>query len=295
MKWNAIDQEGLSCRAARSLTARPRPFLKWAGSKRLLLQQIIPHLPQRYGRYYEPFLGGGSLFFVVQPDRARLSDACEELVSTYQAVRDNLAAVLRYLSQMSPDKRTYYRVRGARSSGRFKNAAEFIFLNKTCWNGLYRVNQKGQFNVPFGAPPKGDLVDIENLRACSKALKKTGVSIKHEDFEDSVRDAGEGDVVFFDPPYVTGHRDNGFIDYNEVLFSWDDQRRLADLASRLATKGCHVLVTNAHHSAIEDLYRDFEHVHISRQSTIAGKADKRRASTELLLLRKPLDCYEPAK
>ena len=280
----AVDQDELRVIAEAYLSSTPRPFLKWAGSKRMLLRHLIPHLPRRFGRYFEPFLGGGSLFFLLRPKQARLGDACAELINTYQAVRDNPASVLRYLSPLDKDKATFYRVRKNRSAGRFKRAAEFIYLNKTCWNGLYRVNSKGGFNVPYGIPSAGPLADSPNLRACSDALDSPEVELSVGDFEASAKRAAPGDLVFFDPPYVTGHRNNGFVDYNEVLFSWDDQLRLAELAQWLAKRGCFVMITNADHEMISGLYDNFQHVRVSRRSTISSKADGRGYATELILL-----------
>lgn len=276
----------LVARAERYLSATPRPFLKWAGSKRRLLTQIVPHLPPSYRRYYEPFLGGGSPFFLLCPRHAELSDACGELIETYKAVRDNSTAVLRYLSPLRPDRDLYYRTRDARSRGRFKRAAEFIYLNKTCWNGLYRVNQQGKFNVPYGRPSGNYVADAANINMCSEALLAPGVSLVSCDFEVALLGAGRGDLVILDPPYATGHSNNGFVDYNEVLFSWHDQERLASLARTLHNRGAHVLVTNADHHSITELYSDFEQHRIAGHSTISGRSDRRRKKSELLFVGK---------
>jgi DNA adenine methylase len=275
--------QALADRAARPLSSSPRPFLRWAGSKRKLLPQILGALPPVYGTYREPFLGGGSLFFLLEPSRAALSDSCQDLVATYQAVRDNPSAVLRYLAPLYPDRDLFYDIRGNRSVARFKRAAEFIYLNKTCWNGLYRVNGRGEFNVPYGSPRTDDLIDPLNLRSCGVTLAQPEVTIASEDFEDALLDAEAGDLVFLDPPYVTGHNNNGFVDYNELLFSWHDQERVARLAIRLAADGVHVLVTNAFHNDVIDLYEGFQVTPLHRPSTIASSASKRGRVTEALL------------
>ncbi len=249
----------------------------------MLLPQILDVLPSSYGTYREPFLGGGSLFFLLEPPRAVLSDSCQDLVATYQAVRDNASAVLRYLAPLYPDRDLFYDIRSNRSTGRYKRAAEFIYLNKTCWNGLYRVNGRGEFNVPYGAPKTDDLVDPANLRSCAAALANSGVTITSEDFEDALLDATAGDLVFLDPPYVTRHNNNGFIYYNELLFSWHDQERVARVAARLASAGVNVLVTNAHHNDVLDLYDGFQVTPLYRPSTIAATASKRGRVTEALL------------
>ena len=279
-----LDLNLIRTRISAPLASTPRPFLRWAGSKRLVLQHLAPHLPERFGTYFEPFLGGGSLFFALRPSRAVLADTCAELINTYAAVAANPAAVLRHLSPMRPDRGTYYAVRAHRSAGRFKKAAEFIYLNKTCWNGLYRVNSRGVFNVPFGKPKTDHLIDTTNFRESAVLLGSQGVELQTADFEAAVSSATSGDFVFFDPPYVTGHRNNGFVDYNEKLFSWSDQERLAEVARSLARKGCQVLMTNADHPAIIDLYPDFEQFRFDRKSTIASDPAKRTRTTELVLV-----------
>lgn len=279
----ATSTESLAERAAKSLSASPRPFLRWAGSKRMLLRQLLEVVPATYGTYREPFLGGASLFFLLQPSRAALSDSCTDLVATYEAIRDNPSAVLRCLAPLRPDRKRFYAVRENRSTARFKRAAEFIYLNKTCWNGLYRVNANGHFNVPYGAPRTDAIVDPENLRCCSAALAGDGVTLAAVDFEDALLDTRPGDLVFLDPPYVTQHNNNGFVDYNELIFSWHDQERVASVATRLAAMGAHVLVTNAYHQDVLDLYDGFQVAALSRRSTIASSASKRGAVTEALL------------
>lgn len=275
--------EALIERAARPLSASPRPFLRWAGSKRMLLRQFLDAIPSSYGTYREPFIGGGSLFFLLQPKRAVLSDACADLIATYQAVRDNCTAVLRYLAPLRPDRDLFYEIRNNRSEGRFKRAAEFIYLNKTCWNGLYRVNSDGEFNVPYGAPRTENIIDADNLRACAAALSHPGVRFDVTDFEDALLPTVPGDLVFLDPPYVTRHNNNGFVDYNELIFSWNDQLRVAATANRLAAEGVNVLVTNAFHHEVLELYHGFNVRSLDRPSTIAASASKRGAVTEALL------------
>ncbi len=249
----------------------------------MLLQQLVDVLPADYETYREPFLGGASLFFLLQPHDAVLSDSCADLVATYEAVRDNPAAVLRYLSPLYPDRKLFYTVRSSRSSAPFKRAAEFIYLNKTCWNGLYRVNARGDFNVPYGAPKTSNLIDRDNLVECAAALSHPNVQLSSSDFEDALLDTVAGDLVFLDPPYVTGHNNNGFVDYNELIFSWNDQLRVAKIANRLASEGAHVLVTNAFHQQVLDLYDGFQVRPLHRPSTIASSASKRGVVTEALL------------
>lgn len=283
-----IDQELLITRAGRPLSSFPRPFLRWAGSKQRLLGQIVPRLPLRFRTYFEPFLGAGSLFFLLEPPNAILSDTNLELVNTYRAVRDDPNKVLCHLEDYDPlDRDEYYKIRDSESQGRFRDAAKFIYLNRACWNGLYRVNSQGKFNVPYGAPSSSNIVDPGVLLACSKALSRPGVELVHGDFELAIKDRSAGDLVFLDPPYVTGHNNNGFIDYNEKLFSWSDQERLASIASDLHALGVHVLITNAHHSDLLDLYPSFSFDILSRHSTLAGKASRRKATEEVLMWHPP--------
>jgi DNA adenine methylase len=248
---------------------------------------MIPALPRTYERYFEPFLGGGSLFFLLQPEHAVLSDSCAELIATYEAVAEQPDAILRYLRDWKPDKDLFYEMRSNRSRGRYKRAAEFIYLNKTCWNGLYRVNGAGNFNVPYGAPKSNNIVDEANLRDCARTLAAGDVMLKFSDFADTVQLAREGDLVFMDPPYVTQHNNNGFIDYNETLFSWADQISAAREAAEAVKRGAHVIVTNAYHSDVLDLYPGFEVRPLERASTIASASSKRGRVQEAIFWKGP--------
>jgi DNA adenine methylase len=281
-----IDFELLSERAARYLSVAPRPFLRWAGSKRSLLVHLLDVLPMTFERYYEPFLGAGSLFFLLKPERAVLSDTCTELIETFAAVRDNPVAVLRYCADLRVEREFFYAIRANRSPGRYKRAAEFIYLNKTCWNGLYRVNANGDFNVPFGAPKSANIVDGANLRACAEALARPTVELRRASFAVALSDAAAGDLVFLDPPYVTGHNNNGFIDYNETLFSWEDQVAAAGAAIAAADRGAHVVVTNAYHADVLALYPGFSVRPLIRASTLASDSTKRRTVEEAVLWRR---------
>jgi DNA adenine methylase len=278
-----LDHKVLHERAMRYLSATPRPFLRWAGSKRALLTQFIDILPTRFRRYHEPFLGAGSLFFLLQPDKALLSDACGELVETFLAVRDKPGTVLRYLDELKIDRDMFYAVRANRSLGRYKRAAEFIYLNKACWNGLYRVNSNGDFNVPYGAPKSANVIDAPNLRLCADVLARPSVEIQHASFSDSLLEVQEGDLVFLDPPYVTGHNNNGFVDYNETLFSWGDQVEAAKAAVAAANRGANVIVTNAYHDDVLALYPGFSVRPLSRSSTLAANSAKRRRVEEAVI------------
>lgn len=265
---------------------RLEPFLKWAGGKRLLLDQILPHINATSSRktYFEPFLGGGAVFFALSPSRAVLSDSNEALIDTYAAVRDYVETVIDRLRHFPYSESDYYRIRDSKPRTAAGRAARFIYLNKTCFNGLYRENLDGEFNVPFGRHGSQPLTcDRAQLRGASAALK--GTTLKKLDFEEAVGPARSGDVVYFDPPYVVSHTENGFVEYNARIFSWEDQERLAELARNLAAEGVHVVVSNADHGSIRKLYSGFHIQRLVRWSTMAASKTKRFATSELLLIK----------
>ena len=267
------------------------PFLRWAGGKRLLLPQILGHFPEldEETTYFEPFLGGGAVFFAMRPPQAVLSDTTAELIEAYRGVRECLTEVINHLEGMEFSSENYYAIRASRPETLAERTARFIFLNKTCFNGLYRVNLRGEFNVPVGDQKPNQLTcDVAQLAAASYALRDARIS--SSDFEDTLSQCKSGDVVYCDPPYTIAHSNNGFIEYNAQVFSWDDQRRLARVAAALRDRGVHVFVSNADHESIRDLYVsefDFEAIMIDRWSTMAGSAVKRFASQELLLRGRP--------
>lgn len=278
-----VDRLTLENRAAYLLNVSPRPFLRWAGSKRWLLRHLIPLLPPRFGTYWEPFLGSGALFFLLRPNRAVLSDKCEQLMQTYAAVRENASRLISYLRPLRPNRELFYAMRQRPGRGRIKRAAEFLYLNKTCWNGLFRVNSEGHFNVPYGRPKSDVLLDFDNLAACSKTLDKPGIKLHSCDFEIALRAVKPGDLVYLDPPYVTRHDNNGFVDYNETLFSWNDQERLAALAHDLVKAGAYVIVTNANHRDVIRLYPGFHRRIRARISTLASDTRRRGRVHEAIL------------
>ncbi len=275
-----VQRARLRTRASRPMSESPRAFLRWAGSKRYLLPHLVRVLPAEFNHYYEPFLGSGSLFFLLEPGRATLSDACPELVSCFEAVRDHPEDVIEWFGGKKPDKEYFYHLRANRSADPVTAAAEFIYLNKTCWNGLYRVNSSGVFNVPYGRPKTDNLVDVELLRSCSHSLRMT--DLLAGDFESAVEHAAEGDLVFLDPPYVTRHNNNGFVDYNQRLFSWEDQIRLANCARGISLRGAQVIVANALHEELTALYDGFRVRKIARVSTIASSKEYRGPVEEAL-------------
>jgi DNA adenine methylase len=264
------------------LEATTKPFLKWAGSKKWLISSINKFLPTYFNKYYEPFLGSGAVFFALKPEKAQLSDLNKNLIDTYITLTKYPYNIIKELKAMSYDKEFYYQTRdNFQSKNKVKQAARLIYLNRTCWNGLYRENKDGKFNVPFGKYENPTICDEDKLKAAGRALKNTSFRIC--DFEEAVSDAKEGDFIFFDPPYITGHQNNGFHFYNANPFSWEDQKRLARVAKNLDRKGCFVLITNANNRSIRKLYSDFIISKKSRKSVIAADIKNRKKVDELII------------
>ena len=213
-----------------------RPFLKWAGGKRWLASAYPYLFPKDYDRYFEPFLGGAAVFFSLRPKKSILSDANERLIECYRALRDEPAAFARQMSkhQRLHSDRYYYSVRDRAFRNAVSRATQFLYLNRTCWNGLYRVNLRGEFNVPRGT--KSSVV-FEGERFRDYAAALATADLRCCDFEKTIRLARSGDFVFVDPPYTTKHKFNGFIKYNEKIFSWADQVRLRAALEAAAKSG----------------------------------------------------------
>lgn len=259
------------------------PFLKWAGGKRWLVGRDLGLFPQHFNTYLEPFLGSAAVFFHLLPQQAVLSDVNQELIDTYSAIRDNWSLVRRYLvtHQTHHSSDYYYQVRAKKPRSLCAKAARMIYLNRTCWNGLYRVNLSGQFNVPVGTKTKV-LLDTDNFEKMAQILSQK--QIRCQDFEVTIDQAGESDFVFIDPPYTVKHNYNGFIKYNETLFTWADQVRLKESVDRAVERGAQVLVLNAAHQSIKELYDGYDQELLSRNSVLAGKASFRGKYEELAIM-----------
>lgn len=260
-----------------------RPFLKWAGSKKWLVRKGVPVPKRGYFRYVEPFLGSGAVFFDQQPSHALLSDTNSYLVNCFVQLRDNWHSVYqRYFDLFSSHSEgSYYQVRRDLRDEGALGAAQFLYLNRTCFNGIFRVNLSGRFNVPIGSKISNPFVE-DDFKDWSTAL--TGTEVLHQDFEETINRTGIGDFVFVDPPYTASHNKNGFIEYNEKIFSWQDQIRLADTIKNARNRGAAIVLTNADHSSVRELYSDeFLIAEIDRRSAIAGDTSKRRLISELLI------------
>lgn len=264
------------------------PFLRWAGSKRWLSPHLAKLVTVSDGDYYEPFLGSGAAFFSIAPSgNAYLSDTLAPLIACFNAVRDTPIEVDHLASSWPTDTDTYYQIRSQIFHESALSAAQFIYLNKLCFNGLYRENQKGQFNVPYGRPKSSTVLLPGHLEAASRRL--SNATIEHLDFEASLERCKPGDLVYIDPPYVARHRSNGFVDYNAKIFSWHDQGRLASVFRLLSERGVRAIVSNADHESIRDLYAGFEIRQLERYSSMSGKSGNRGASPELLILAEAFD------
>lgn len=257
------------------------PPLKWAGGKRWLARSYAWLFPETFDRYLEPFFGGGAVFFALKPGRAVLSDKNARLVRTYQALRDDPDGVSRALEGYAArhSDAFYYVARANPEPDEVREAARFLYLNRTCWNGLYRVNLKGEFNVPRGTK-NVVLIPSDDFDGVSKLLQQS--SLNTCDFNETVSQAGKGDFVFIDPPYTVAHNNNGFLKYNQDIFSWSDQKRLKDEAVAAAGRGASVLVLNAHHESICELYAEVGTPHVvKRHSIISGASAHRKGVEEL--------------
>jgi DNA adenine methylase len=259
------------------------PFLKWPGGKRWLTSRHLDLFPKTYGRYIEPFLGGAAVFFALTPEEAYLSDANGELINTYNRIKNNWAQIEKRLAtyHKSHDSDFYYKVRKRNPKQGIARAARFLYLNRTCFNGIYRVNQDGVFNVPIGSK---DEVSFEKgyLEAVAKVLKDA--RIRKSDFATAIGKAQKGDFVFVDPPYTVMHNNNGFVKYNAQLFSWKDQARLATAIKAAGKRGALIMLSNADHESVKALYKGFgTHQTLERSSVLAGDPGCRRAATELLI------------
>lgn len=262
-----------------------KPFIKWPGGKRAIIDALLRHVPATYGTYYEPFLGSGALFFAARPERAVLADTNADLIECYVQIRDRPQDVMDQLTHMRNSREEYYTIRDWSPVTAIERAARLIYLVNLSFNGIYRVNFQGQFNVPYGYRTHRAPFSETTIMAASNQL--TNARLQPCDFGEALADARAGDFVYLDPPYTVAHSRNGFVRYNDRLFSWKDQERLAKLAYELVNRGCHVVVTNAHASAICNLYSNFAQYPFSRLSLIAAQRRHRRPVEELVIVGRP--------
>ena len=264
----------------------PRPFLKWAGGKSRLIQQYIPYFPKSYKNYYEPFLGGGAVFFYLQPSAAILTDINADLINTYYCVRDHVEDLISILKEhkIRHNKDYYYSIRNYSGGTDIEKAARIIYLNKTCFNGLYRVNSQGKFNVPLGRYENPNICHENLLRLASIALSHA--EIQQADFTEVLNHAtSSDDFVFFDPPYHPISETSYFTAYNQNCFSKKDQELLRDTCAELASRGVKVMVCNSDSEFISKIYTDinFETYRIKAARSINSNIKNRGMIYELLI------------
>ncbi len=268
-------------------------LLKWPGGKAWLagrLSKIFETELTPSGVYFEPFFGGGAIFFHLQPQQAVLSDINLELIDFYKYVRDHDNAVIRRVWSYSNTRECYYRVRKMRPRTQIGQAARFLFLNRTCWGGVFRLNQDGVFNVPFGNSGR-TICHRENVMQAAKALKRACLEV--DDFQHIIAKARCGDCVYVDPPYTTLGQGNGFLRYNEKLFKWADQRRLAISCLEAAERGAFIAVSGLWHEELLKLFPVWWAWKVERQSLISRTIEGRHSIYEVVLFsRKPKYIFE---
>lgn len=271
-----------------------QPFLKWAGGKRQLLPEIRKYIPRAYNLYFEPFVGAGAVLFNEQPPAARINDANKELINCYRVVKENPEELIRLCQhhERRHDKDYFYKLRKLDRRPDFaelpaeRRAARLIYLNKTCYNGLFRVNRLGQFNVPWGDFKNPRIVDREVIRAVSHYLNEARIDPTDVDFAEAVAAAGRGDFVYFDPPYDPLSKTASFTSYSLTGFGEERQRQLKSVCDELTDRGCRVLLSNSDTKLIRELYGDetrYTMVPVSAARSINSVPTRRGKISELLI------------
>lgn len=272
-----------------------KPVLKWAGGKRQLMPQILKYIPKKFGRYYEPFVGGGALFFELQNSKSTINDFNTELILTYKSIRDNLDQLVQLLKQHEQNNSSeyYYEIREWDRNGIIDNknnverAARFIYLNKTGFNGLFRVNSQNQMNTPYGRYKNPAIVNAEILTAVSEFLNDSKVEILNGDFEEAVKNAKRGDFVYFDPPYAPLVDDKkSFVGYTLNGFDAKEQERLRDLFNALTNKGVKVMLSNSSVPYIRDIYSEYKDttIVVPAKRSINSRSSGRGKVDEVLIM-----------
>ena len=263
------------------------PIVKWVGGKRQLLFELLKNLPKTYNRYFEPFIGGGALFFELQPDNAYISDMNEELINLYSVVRDSVDELIEDLSKHEISKEYFLEIRNIDRTEEYsklsnvERASRFIYLNRTCFNGMYRVNSKGEFNVPFGNYKNPRIIDENNLLNCSELLKKT--EIKCTDFSEIIHKVQKGDFVYFDPPYVPLNETSSFTSYTKDGFDIDMQFKLREVCDELDSMGVKFMLSNSDTKLVNELYANYEIKKVFASRQINANAAGRGKITEVLV------------
>lgn len=271
---------------------KAKPFVKWAGGKRQIIDELKKYIPDEFNTYYEPFIGGGALLFELAPKKAVINDSNAELMNVYQVLCDDskFKKMCRVLNnyEANHSEEFFYEIRNKDKNKNtfnrlsdYTRAARTIYLNKACFNGLYRVNSKNEFNVPFGKKSKVNTYDGNNLITVSNYLTMNDIKILNKDFEEALKDAKKGDFVYFDPPYDSDN--NIFTSYTEEGFGKEEQRRLAKVFKELDQKGVYVMLSNHNTTLINELYKDY-HIHVIEAKRNINSNGKKRGKVEEVII-----------
>ena len=271
---------------------KAKPFVKWAGGKRQIIDELKKYIPDEFNTYYEPFIGGGALLFELAPKKAVINDSNAELMNVYQVLCDDskFKKMCRVLNnyEANHSEEFFYEIRNKDKNKNtfnrlsdYTRAARTIYLNKACFNGLYRVNSKNEFNVPFGKKSKVNTYDGNNLITVSNYLTMNDIKILNKDFEEVLKDAKKGDFVYFDPPYDSDN--NIFTSYTEEGFGKEEQRRLAKVFKELDQQGVYVMLSNHNTTFINELYKDY-HIHVIEAKRNINSNGKKRGKVEEVII-----------
>lgn len=263
-----------------------KPFVKWAGGKRQILDHIVANLPKEYNRYFEPFLGGGAVLLHLQPEVAIVSDVNPELINAFEVIKNQPAELLKKIKKMKNDEETFYKIRKQKPA-KLKpvdRAARFIYLNKTCFNGLYRENSRGEFNVPFAFHKNPTIADPENINNLNEYLNTQEVKLVSADYRQILLEAQEGDLIYIDSPYFPLKK-GSFTKYAKNDFTLKDHQDLAEVYKALSERGCKVLMSNSNTKFIKDLYKDFTIIPVPARRSINSKGNGRSKDLIEVLIR----------
>ncbi len=268
-----------------------RPVLKWVGGKRQIINQIIEYVPKNFSTYYEPFLGGGAVLFELQPKKAIINDINAELINLYEIIKKNVEELIEDLKQHKNEKAYFYHLRELDRNKEEYNrltpsqkAARLVYLNKTCYNGLFRVNKAGQFNTPFGNYKNPNIVDEYTLKAVSNYFNKAQISFTCQDFEDTLKGIRKGAFVYFDPPYDPISDTSSFTGYDKGGFDRNEQIRLKKTCDWLNDKNVKFLLSNSATDFIKELYKDYKIVTVQAKRAINSISEKRGEIDEVLVM-----------
>ena len=270
---------------------KAKPFIKWVGGKRQLISQFEELYPKEFNNYFEPFLWGWAVFFNLQREQSFLSDVNEELINLYQIIKTKPKQLIKYLESLEVSKENFLEIRawdrsewGLKNYSQIERAWRFIYLNRTCFNGMYRVNSKWEFNVPFGKYSNPDIVQRENIINASELLNKTNAEIKLQSFEKVLAKAKKGDFVYFDPPYDVLSTSANFTSYDSSWFWQDMQAKLAEVFTKLHEKWVFVMLSNHNTPFIRELYKDFNFKIVKARRNINSKGSWRGEVEEIVVL-----------